>query len=265
MGRQNARSGLKHAVVRTALPFIAGLMVGWLLIGWWLWPVQQTNSAPWLMRRDYQERYLRLVAAYYRHTGDLQGTREALKGWDSEKLTTLLRQMASRTEDTDDIAQLAAALSLPVETRPLANGLLDQDFFLWTILLSASPLVIALVLAIHPLLKGERASSSPVLGEGFKELDTELGALLSEEHQEDQPSAPQTIISSPALPHNNAGLTYEGQSPEEVLADIFGKRQERLARYAALAEELEEIPAADLVLKARRVLEQIIRSNEALG
>ncbi len=275
--------GRKYAIARAAIPFLVGVLTGWLLIGWWLWPVQQVNSAPWLMRAEYQERYLRLVAAYYRCTGDLSGVREALSGWDSEKLTTLLEQLAAQDAHTGDIMSLAEALSLPVEKRSIASNMADRDFFLWTILLSASPLVIAIVLALSPLLRDGRFTgggipagqgeflrngkkiSTPVLGEGFRALDAELSTLLASESQ--QETEPPAVTSSPSRSvepeYESVESEYENQSAEEILADIFGRRKERLDRYAALSAELEDIAAADLVLKARRVLEQIITSNQA--
>jgi hypothetical protein len=251
--------GRKYAITTAAIPFLVGLLIGWLVIGWWLWPVQQVNSAPWLMRAEYQERYLRLVAAYYRCTGDLSGVREALKGWNSEKLATQLEQLVAQDAHTGDIVSLAEALSLPVEKWSIASNIVDRDFFLWTILLSASPLVIAIVLALSPLLRnGKEMSSTPALGEGIRALDAELSTLLASESQQEM-----ELPAAAPPPSHSAGSEYENLSAEEILADIFGRQKERLDRYAALSAELEDIAAADLVLKARRVLEQIITSNQA--
>jgi len=255
----------KRAITTTAVPFLVGLLIGWLLIGWGLWPVQQINSAPWLMRVEYQERYLRLVATYYRCTGDLSGVREALSGWNSEKLTSLLEQLATQDAHTGDIVSLAEALSLPVEKWSIPGSWVDRDFFLWTILLSASPLVIAIVLALSPLLRNGKEISSPVLGEGFRALDAELSTLLASKSQQEMEAPAVTPSSTRSVEpeYESVESEYENQSAEEILADIFGRRKERLDRYAALSAELEDIAAADLVLKARRVLEQITTSNQA--
>ena len=54
--------------------FIVGIVLGIglaLIIGWGLLPVQRADSSPPTLRRDYQEEYLRLIAAAYQVDGDL--------------------------------------------------------------------------------------------------------------------------------------------------------------------------------------------------
>jgi len=46
----------------------AGVMVGLALgfaVGWWLWPVQYTNTAPRVLRQDYRDDYVVMVATAY--------------------------------------------------------------------------------------------------------------------------------------------------------------------------------------------------------
>ncbi len=41
-----AKSRIKPWVWIVLLSLLAGLLVGWLVIGWWLWPVQWTGALP---------------------------------------------------------------------------------------------------------------------------------------------------------------------------------------------------------------------------
>ena len=76
--------GSRHYLL--GLTFVTGLLLGWLVIGWLLWPVQWTNSAPWHLDREHQKTYISLVAQNYWWTKELQQTRDALVGWDDEAL-----------------------------------------------------------------------------------------------------------------------------------------------------------------------------------
>ncbi|MCW5873893.1 MAG: hypothetical protein KIS88_04540 [Anaerolineales bacterium] len=44
---------------------IAGLLFGWLVIGWWLYPVEFIDGNPAQMRADYQQSYLRAAIDSY--------------------------------------------------------------------------------------------------------------------------------------------------------------------------------------------------------
>jgi len=60
--------------MKRLLWFIVGIAIGIglaLIIGWELLPVQRADSSPAMLRRDYQEEYLRLIAVAYQVDGDL--------------------------------------------------------------------------------------------------------------------------------------------------------------------------------------------------
>jgi hypothetical protein len=44
---------------------VLGVLLGWLVIGWWLWPVEWTDAAPVHLRADLQEDYLRMAIDSY--------------------------------------------------------------------------------------------------------------------------------------------------------------------------------------------------------
>jgi hypothetical protein len=98
----------------------AGLVLGLALgfaIGWWLWPVQYTNTAPRALRQDHQDDYIVMVATAYAVEGDLELARERLELLNQEEPTVPVIELAERiieskgsTEDVGYLARLAAAL-----------------------------------------------------------------------------------------------------------------------------------------------------------
>ncbi|MEA3345160.1 MAG: hypothetical protein U9Q78_02765 [Chloroflexota bacterium] len=98
------------------LALLAGLLIGWLAIGWWLWPVRWINADPWDLRVEYQKRYVALIAKEHAQSRDADQAREALKGWDGEALADLLAAMQYQARDSEihrQLADLASVLELP--------------------------------------------------------------------------------------------------------------------------------------------------------
>ena len=96
--------------------FLVGLFLGWLAIGWWLWPVSWTDADPWDLRAEHQERYVTLVAKGYAQARNADQAQEALAGWDNQALTDLLATMQDQAPDSEtrrQLADLASELGLP--------------------------------------------------------------------------------------------------------------------------------------------------------
>ncbi len=47
------------------ISFVVGLLIGLVVLGWWLWPVQWTDAGPSDLRIEYQEIYLRMAIDSY--------------------------------------------------------------------------------------------------------------------------------------------------------------------------------------------------------
>ena len=45
--------------------FVVGLLIGLVVLGWWLWPVQWTDAGPSDLRPEFQEIYLRMAIDSY--------------------------------------------------------------------------------------------------------------------------------------------------------------------------------------------------------
>jgi len=96
---------------------LVGLAIGFA-IGWWLWPVQYTNTAPGVLRQDYHDDYIVMVATAYEVESDLDQARARLKLLDPEEPAAPVIELAERLiavggspEDITRLAHLAWALS----------------------------------------------------------------------------------------------------------------------------------------------------------
>lgn len=107
--------------MRRVLPLaLAGLAVGialGLLVGWVLWPVRYTNTAPAQLRQDYRTEYVLMVAAAYEVEGDLEAAQARLTLLDPEQPARPVRELAEtliaeggRETDIRMLVRLAAAM-----------------------------------------------------------------------------------------------------------------------------------------------------------
>jgi hypothetical protein len=102
--------------MRAAIGAVAGLALGFA-VGWWLWPVQYTNTAPAVLRQDYHDDYVVMVATAYRVEMDLEQARERLSLLDPEDPAAPVVELAERlveangsVEDINCLAHLAWTL-----------------------------------------------------------------------------------------------------------------------------------------------------------
>ena len=49
---------------------VVGLIVGLVVLGWWLWPVQWYDAAPSNLQSDYQDWWMQMSIISYGATGD---------------------------------------------------------------------------------------------------------------------------------------------------------------------------------------------------
>jgi len=84
---------------KTLLLALTGLVVGvalGLLVGWVLWPVRYTNTAPAQLRQDYHDDYVLMVAAAYQVEGDLEAARARLALLDADDPARPVVDLAER-------------------------------------------------------------------------------------------------------------------------------------------------------------------------
>ena len=121
-------SGQKAFVVTAIGFFLVGLLIGWLVVGWWLWPVQYYDADPVDLREQHRTAYLTMVADSYSVTGDLDTARKRLEGWPKDELAASLSDLTTeymqqgRGNEAQRLAALANGLRLQVTVSPAAEA-----------------------------------------------------------------------------------------------------------------------------------------------
>ena len=100
---------------------VVGLIVGLVVLGWWLWPVQYYDAAPSNLHPEYQVWWLQMSIISYGATGDAATAKmeyDALGEFGPDTLATVMSSPGSI--DPNLITQYAAAVSatvpLPAQT-----------------------------------------------------------------------------------------------------------------------------------------------------
>jgi hypothetical protein len=263
--------------------FVAGLLLGWIVIGWWLWPVQWTNSDPWQLRPKHQRTLVRLVAEDFGGTGDVSRAQEDLAGWDKEALAELLATMeneASSSEERRRLAALAEALEMPDVKESFVTSLLGQKAILLSSILSVSLLVGAITLAVSPLVQTRTRRGEGLLAEG-EQLEEAFEELLTREEeqakQQDQAGEQQDREQE----EQQAGEEDEEERAEEeeeddeeddekeedtpwvqdLVSDLLDEEDTSLPQLKTLCKKLPDIDASGLLDLSQKVANDLRKSN----
>jgi len=86
-------SGQRAIIVAAVGFFVVGLLIGWLAIGWWLWPVKWYDADPIDLRESARRDYVAMVADSYAVTRDLQMARQRLAGWPDDEVSRTLADL----------------------------------------------------------------------------------------------------------------------------------------------------------------------------
>jgi hypothetical protein len=94
---------------------VLGLIVGWFVIGWALWPVTYYDAAPVNLRADLQVDYLRMAIDSYSKNGDVSAAKLRYQnlGPDASKVLAEIRTSPGKTFP-DDITKFSNALALTI-------------------------------------------------------------------------------------------------------------------------------------------------------
>ncbi|MCS7286817.1 MAG: hypothetical protein RMK30_06510 [Anaerolineae bacterium] len=100
-----------------ALAFLAGFLLGWLVIGWWLWPVQWINTDPWDLRPEFKKQYILMAADSYALSSNPELLRERFRGWPPEDLAAFIDEVKRENPGNELLASrletIRSALNLP--------------------------------------------------------------------------------------------------------------------------------------------------------
>jgi polyisoprenyl-teichoic acid--peptidoglycan teichoic acid transferase len=96
--------------VATGVALVAGLLLGWLVLGWWLWPVQWTDAAAIDLSPADREKYLDVVAESFTLNQNQDAAAQRLSTFAPEEQPTLLADVETRVghrlEKTENILVL---------------------------------------------------------------------------------------------------------------------------------------------------------------
>jgi len=156
----------KQPMVVAAVVFVVGFLLGWMLMGWVIWPVEYINGDVAHLRLDLQQDYVRTVASAY--VSDLNADRAAqrisLVGSNAAKvIADTVASPQSTDQDKIQVAQLQTVLQAIGKLNPAGPGSQPAPVSLLDRLrlpLLACAGVIVLGLAIGGLLYFRSASSS---------------------------------------------------------------------------------------------------------
>ncbi|MHB0877144.1 MAG: hypothetical protein ACYC5O_13995 [Anaerolineae bacterium] len=96
--RRQRLSGLSRSATGSALPvaivaFIAGLVIGLPILGWWLWPIRLGNADPADLSPAYRQAYVAMVADSYALNGDLPLAEARLGAWEKSEVAAALQEL----------------------------------------------------------------------------------------------------------------------------------------------------------------------------
>lgn len=281
-----------------ALTFLCGLVLGWLVIGWWLWPVEWTNAGPWDLATPFQKRYVALVAADLSRGGDALQAKRDVAGWRPESLSALLTTMEKEAPNDEVRRQLSALQSTlalqDAGAPPLWLALLRQTTVYWSAAVAIVLLTAGVALAVVPprwvpglhatqhtegegdlLVPGLARGQGPLEPwlEAFEEAAEEASAIVDEpEEQAEEASAqPQEGEKSGARPvervflstpkPENAQKEEEQAEAKGLLADLLGDEENTDRRLDVLSTMIDDVAIGDLVAQARQVLGQLMAAK----
>ena len=154
----------KKTILAAAAGLVVGLLIGWLLIGWYLWPVQWVDADPWDLRMAHKEAYTAMVADSLANNGDYELAQQRLRGWDKKELSQILdrliqdrrsRQLGLEAQHLDDLRMALALEAAPVPTTaaptavpPVTPTLAKKSSLAWL------PVALGIIVALLLLIAG---------------------------------------------------------------------------------------------------------------
>jgi len=97
------RERLKNPLTLALLSFLVGLFIGWIVIGWGLWPLEWKDASPSYLEATWQEDYLRMAIDSY---GVKDDDNQAVQRWQGlgPNAENILATVEAQPGDQDPIA-----------------------------------------------------------------------------------------------------------------------------------------------------------------
>lgn len=114
-----ARIG-RTAIIGSVAGLVVGCFLGWIVLGWLVFPVTWTNADPWDLRPEQEEAYILLVAESYGVNSDAQLAQERMAGFDKGELGDMLAKLIEENQQAgkSDTKRQLQYLSMALEISP---------------------------------------------------------------------------------------------------------------------------------------------------
>jgi hypothetical protein len=97
-----ARIGRK-AIIGGVVGLVVGCLLGWMLLGWLVFPVTWTDADPWDLRAEQKEAYVLLVAESYSINSDAELAIHRLEGFRRGEVGEILSKLLEESEEAGDL------------------------------------------------------------------------------------------------------------------------------------------------------------------
>lgn len=171
----NRSSLLSNPLVLGIGGLVIGLLIGWFLLGWVLFPVQYTDAYIWDLNPAAQEQYVVTVADAFAADQNTTLAQERLRGLPPEAVSqSLTAEFGKRNQKGDAagaarISGFAQAMNIPLSATPPPGATptpassSGSGSTLGTMLLALAGviLLVAVVLFLYMRMRGRKAASKP--------------------------------------------------------------------------------------------------------
>jgi hypothetical protein len=113
-------------LVKGVVIFLIGLAIGWLAIGWGLWPVQYYDTDPQDLRRSHKEAWILMVADSYSLNENDEEARERLQGFEEGEVGEIISSLIVRAEEEGDLPAAQRLRDLAKATGMTLPGALPE-------------------------------------------------------------------------------------------------------------------------------------------
>ncbi len=170
--KQVTNKPLSRNLWRYALLFLAGMLVGWFVLGYWLFPIRYTQVYPNELHTDARNEYFQMVAEGYALTGDRIRAAQRLQYWNVDDelprvINARIQSMESGDpEEAESLRRMAEELHLtqttaipkaPSQTLSEAGGDIGRTILLFL----GGVLVLVLLWALYRRVLAPRTSAVP--------------------------------------------------------------------------------------------------------
>lgn len=120
---ESIQKQFQNPIIVAVACFVVGLLIGWLVIGWWLWPVEYVGAYPRDLVYEEEVEYLRMAIEAYQANGN---TEKAIARYNAleEDAQQALTDIAQDPQDLapETIAAFSTAVGAQLSVAPVEPG-----------------------------------------------------------------------------------------------------------------------------------------------